>query len=370
MELFCKGTPIDGEDILDFGNYVFSQAHGPIDFHTLLPKLYKDPAKTASEHYLIKSEGKIKAMVCVDPISIEVGGETLSGCGVGTVSVHPYARGKNYMKGIMDKAVKDMQRQKYDFSILGGQRQRYQYFGYDPAYIHFFKQDMAPSVDYNGKVMLEAKDRISLSPNGNGGWFSSLCRAGYLKEMQEKGIEWLSVFSVDNVLQRINDPVYVGAVIASGCDCGGKVVRKVSPEERVGVLCKEDGKPAIVEYYEMTDDMRNLRDENGNLLYNFGVTLNYLFRLKRLEDIRSQKLPIHIVEKKIPCLDENGKEVKPEAPNGYKFEDLVLDMIHMMDSCLPYEVVRENEFAPVKNKEGADSVDTARELLKKNGVQI
>ena len=246
----------------------------------------------------------------------------------------------------------------------------HQYFGYDPAYIHFFKQDMAPSVDYNGKVMLEAKDRISLSPNGNGGWFSSLCRAGYLKEMQEKGIEWLSVFSVDNVLQRINDPVYVGAVIASGCDCGGKVVRKVSPEERVGVLCKEDGKPAIVEYYEMTDDMRNLRDENGNLLYNFGVTLNYLFRLKRLEDIRSQKLPIHIVEKKIPCLDENGKEVKPEAPNGYKFEDLVLDMIHMMDSCLPYEVVRENEFAPVKNKEGADSVDTARKLLKKNGVQI
>ena len=120
----------------------------------------------------------------------------------------------------------------------------------------------------------------------------------------------------------------------------------------------------------MTDDMRNLRDENGNLLYNFGVTLNYLFRLKRLEDIRSQKLPIHIVEKKIPCLDENGKEVKPEAPNCYKFEDLVLDMIHMMDSCLPYEVVRENEFAPVKNKEGADSVDTARELLKKNGVQI
>ena len=137
MELFCKGTPIDGEDILDFGNYVFSQAHGPIDFHTLLPKLYKDPAKTASEHYLIKSEGKIKAMVCVDPISIEVGGETLSGCGVGTVSVHPYARGKNYMKGIMDKAVKDMQRQKYDFSILGGQRQRYQYFGYDPAGVQY-----------------------------------------------------------------------------------------------------------------------------------------------------------------------------------------------------------------------------------------
>lgn len=244
------------------------------------------------------------------------------------------------------------------------------YFGYNPEEIRFFQQDMAPSVGYDGKVLLEAKDRISMSPNGNGGWFSSLCRAGYLKEMQERGIEWLSVFSVDNVLQRINDPVYVGAVISSGCDCGGKVVRKASPDERVGVLCKESGKPAIVEYYEMTDDMRSLRDENGNLLYNFGVTLNYLFRLKRLEEIREKKLPVHIVEKKIPYIDENGNEVKPEAPNGYKFEDLVLDMIHMMDSCLPYEIVREKEFAPVKNREGVDSVDTARELLTKNGVQI
>lgn len=137
MELFCKGTPIDGEDILDFGNYVFSQAHGPIDFHTLLPKLYKDPAKTASKHYLVKSNGKIKAMVCVDPFSVRVGDEDLSGCGVGTVSVHPYSRGKNYMKGIMEKAVKDMHRQKYDFSILGGQRQRYQYFGYERAGIQY-----------------------------------------------------------------------------------------------------------------------------------------------------------------------------------------------------------------------------------------
>lgn len=244
------------------------------------------------------------------------------------------------------------------------------YFGYDPESIRFFIQNMAPSVDFNGKVLLESKDRISLSPNGNGGWFSSLCRAGYLEEMQEKGIEWLSVFSVDNVLQRINDPAFVGAVIESGCDCGGKVVRKASPEERVGVLCQESGKPAIVEYYEMTDDMRNLRDENGTLLYNFGVTLNYLFRLDRLKEIRDQKLPIHIVEKKIPYIDENGTLIRPEVPNGYKFEDLVLDMIHMMNSCLPYEVVREKEFAPVKNKEGNDSVDTARELLKLNGVEI
>jgi UDP-N-acetylglucosamine/UDP-N-acetylgalactosamine diphosphorylase len=76
------------------------------------------------------------------------------------------------------------------------------------------------------------------------------------------------------------------------------------------------------------------------------------------------------VEKKIPYIDENGNAVKPESPNGYKFENLVLDMIHQMDSCLPFEVVRNREFAPIKNKTGVDSVESARELLKQNGVTL
>lgn len=242
------------------------------------------------------------------------------------------------------------------------------YFGYNKDFIRFFKQDMAPSVDFNGKILMEDKDRLSLSPNGNGGWFHSLQNAGLISHMKEIGIEWLTVFAVDNVLQRINDPAYVGAVIASKRDCGGKVVRKADPRERVGVLCLEDGKPSIVEYYEMTDDMIHLRDEKGNLLYNFGVILNYMFRLDKLEQIVNQELPVHIVEKKVPYMDETGTFIKPDKPNGYKFEELVLDMIHLMDTCLPYEVVRNHEFAPIKNPTGVDSVESARALLQENGV--
>ncbi len=244
------------------------------------------------------------------------------------------------------------------------------YFGYNKDFIRFFKQDMAPSVDFNGKLLMEDKDRLSLSPNGNGGWFHSLQNAGLISHMKELGIEWLTVFAVDNVLQRINDPAYVGAVIASKCDCGGKVVRKADPQERVGVLCLEDGKPSIVEYYEMTDDMIHLRDENGNLLYNFGVILNYMFRLDKLEEIVNKELPVHIVEKKIPYMDETGAFIKPSKPNGYKFEELVLDMIHLMNTCLPYEVVRNREFAPIKNPTGVDSVESARALLQENGVTL
>lgn len=114
----------------------------------------------------------------------------------------------------------------------------------------------------------------------------------------------------------------------------------------------------------------NAKDENGEPAYNFGVILNYLFREKDLEELLAKELPLHIVEKKIPYLDENANLVKPEEPNGYKFENLVLDMIHKLDSSLAFEVVREKEFAPIKNKTGIDSVESARELLKKNGIAL
>ena len=175
---------------------------------------------------------------------------------------------------------------------------------------------------------------------------------------------------MDNVLQRIADPVFLGAVLAKGCAVGSKVVKKAAPDEKVGVMCLEDGKPSIVEYYELTDEMRDARDKDGNPAYNFGVILNYLFRVRDLEEIMEKHMPLHIVEKKIPYMDEAGNFVKPEEPNGYKFETLVLDMIHLMDNCLPFEVIRNREFAPIKNKTGVDSVDTARALLKENGVEL
>ena len=146
--------------------------------------------------------------------------------------------------------------------------------------------------------------------------------------------------------------------------------RKAAPDEKVGVMCLEDGKPSIVEYYELTKEMMDAKNAKGDPAYNFGVILNYLFGVSDLERIVGKNLPLHIVEKKIPYIDENGNLVKPEKPNGYKFESLVLDMIHELDSCLPFEVVREKEFAPIKNATGVDSVESARELLKKNGVAI
>lgn len=247
---------------------------------------------------------------------------------------------------------------------------KHDYFGYNSEYVSFFMQEMAPGCDHEGKAYMEEKWKISISPNGSGGWYSSMHKWGVAEKMMEDGVEWLNVFAVDNVLQRIADPCFVGAVLANKCTSGAKVVRKCAPDERIGVICLEDGRPSIVEYYELTDELMNAKDENGDPAYYFGVILNYLFQVDELEKIRDRNLPLHMAEKKIPYLNEMGEKVKPEAPNGYKFEQLVLDMVREMESCLPYEVVRNREFAPIKNATGIDSVESARELCKENGIEL
>lgn len=246
--------------------------------------------------------------------------------------------------------------------------EEHNYFGYPKNEIYFFMQEMVPCTDFNGKILMDSPSNICMSPNGNGGWYTSLANCGLLEDVHQRKLEWINVFSVDNVLQQIADITFIGATLASGCVSGAKVIRKSSPTEAVGVLCLEDEKPSIVEYYELTEDMIHSRKPNGDLTYGFGVTLNYLFRVDVLETMLGANMPLHIVEKKIPFIDEDGELIQPEKPNGYKFETLALDMVHMSKDCIPCEVIREKEFAPIKNATGVDSLVTARELLKKNGI--
>lgn len=242
------------------------------------------------------------------------------------------------------------------------------YFGYDSGKVHFYLQKTAPAFSFGGKILLEKKYKPALAPNGNGGWYTSLKEAECGKILEQEGIEWLNVFGVDNVLQKICDPLFIGATLLSGADCSSKVVKKTCPEEKVGVLCKENGLPSVVEYFEMPEENKTERGADGELLYRFGVTLNYIFNVKKLNGV-SGKLPYHRAVKKINCI-KDGKEFVPEEPNAYKMETLAVDIVKLMGSCIGVEVEREKEFAPVKNMCGTDSVDTARTLLKKNGIEI
>lgn len=245
------------------------------------------------------------------------------------------------------------------------------YFGYNKDYIRFFVQDMAPCCDLNGKILLESKSRIATSPNGNGGWFTSLLNNSEAKQMLEDlNIKWINVFNVDNVLQRIADPVFVGAIISGGYQMGSKVIRKVDAYEKLGVMCNKNGHPSVVEYIDLPEFMALQTNENGERIYDFGAYMNYLFSVKMLHNIKNKKLPIHVVTKKVEYIDDNGILIKPEQPNAHKFEMLCVDMVELSQSCLPFEVKREQEFAPIKNKTGVDSVESAQSLLELNGYKL
>ena len=244
------------------------------------------------------------------------------------------------------------------------------YFGYDSDYITFFVQESNPVTDFEGNILLTDKDELCMSPNGNGGWFSSMERNGLLDSLLESPAEWINVFSVDNVLQGIADPVFLGATIESKRTCGAKVVAKAAPDEKVGAICTMSDKPHIIEYYELSEKMMNEKNDDGTYAYGYGVILNYLFPIKRLKHTLKADMPLHIVKKAVPYMDYDGNYITPSEVNAYKYETLALDLIHAMDSCLSYEIIREKEFAPIKNKEGVDSIETARELLIKNGEAL
>lgn len=244
------------------------------------------------------------------------------------------------------------------------------YFGYDSSYISFFIQESNPVTDFDKNILLNSKDEICISPNGNGGWFSSMERNGLLDELLASPVEWINVFAVDNVLQGIADPTFLGATITSGKTCGAKVVAKAAPDEKVGAICSMGGKPHIIEYYELSDKMMNEKKADGTLAYGYGVILNYLFPIKKLTKTLNSDMPLHIVKKAVPYMDYDGNLIKPDEVNALKYETLALDLIHAMDSCLAYEIERDKEFAPIKNKTGIDSIDTARELLIKNGIKL
>ena len=249
-------------------------------------------------------------------------------------------------------------------------------FGYNPKLVHFFVQDMSPCIDYEGNIMFAKPDEFAMSPNGNGGFYSSMMNAGLDEFCREQGIEYINVFAIDNVLQRIADPVFVGATIDSGFATGAKVVKKVDPGEKVGAICLEDGQPSVVEYYDMTDELLEAKDEEGEPAYEYGVILNYLFRLKEMDGVVRNEMPVHIVKKKVPYLAESSTSetgyvtVNPDKPNAFKLETLTLDFVRMMGSCLPFEVVREKEFAPIKNPMGVDSVESARNMLLALGYEL
>ena len=236
------------------------------------------------------------------------------------------------------------------------------YFGYDKNDIVFFKQGKLPMCDENGKILIDENGIIKEAADGHGGIFQSMKNNGINEDMKKRGIEWAFIGPVDNVLVKMVDPILLGIMIDKKVLAGGKSTVKANPSEKVGVFCKRNGKPGVVEYTEITTEMAERTDKNGELVFGESHINCNLFNIKAIEEVANKNLPYHIAHKKASYLDENGNLVVPTKPNAYKFESFIFDAFDMLDDMAILRVKREEEFAPVKNAEGTDSPETAREL--------
>lgn len=236
------------------------------------------------------------------------------------------------------------------------------FFGYDENKVKFFKQGKVPMVKEDGNIVIDQNKLIKEASDGNGSIYKSLKDANLINQMKEDGIEWIFVGGVDNILLKIVDPVLTGLTITENNLISSKSVVKKNAKERVGVFCKLNGVPKVIEYTELPEKMAEEIDSNGQLMYGEVNILSHLFNIKALEKLSEVDLPYHTAYKKSNYLDEKGNFVEVTTPNAYKFESYIFDGFSFFNSMSILRVKREEEFAPIKNREGSDSPETAVNL--------
>ncbi len=236
------------------------------------------------------------------------------------------------------------------------------YFGYDKDSVKCFIQKDLPLLNEEGKIFLGEDGNIKQASDGNGGIFNSMKENNIIDEMKKKKIEWVFIGAVDNLLVKYVDTLLLGLAISEKTKIATRSVIKANPDERVGVICKQNNKIRVVEYTEISKKMREAVDENGEMLFGESHIMCNLFNIKAIEVASTNKLKYHVAHKKVNYIDENDKLVVPEKENCYKFEKFIFDSFGLFDNITVLRGKREEDFAPIKNAEGIDSPETAIKL--------
>lgn len=244
------------------------------------------------------------------------------------------------------------------------------FFGLDPNHVSFFPQGTMPAVGLDGKLLLGAKDSLALSPNGHGGALLAMRTSGALADMKRRGVEQISYWQVDNATVYVVDPLYIGMHALAGAEMSCRALVKTGPFEKLGNFGLVDGRLTIIEYSDMPNAMAEARDAAGQLLYRAGSPAVHMISRTFVETLTEGglHLPAHRADKKIPCIGAGGAAVSPDKPNGVKLEMFIFDALPLAKKTLILEMSREEQFAPVKNATGVDSVDSSRALLMERGA--
>ena len=240
------------------------------------------------------------------------------------------------------------------------------YFGLDKDQVFFFTQGTMPAIGYDGKLLLGAKDSLSLSPDGHGGTLLALRKSGALERMTAEGTDIISYFQVDNPLIKMTNPLFIGLHDLENAEMSAVMLAKTGPYEKLGNFCVSQGRLNIIEYSDLPKELAEQTDENGKLAYIAGSPAMHLISrdfIGRLTAGNELKLPWHRADKKIPYLNENGELVTPAEPNGVKLESFIFDALPLAERTMVLECDRDEVFAPTKNPTGVDSVESCRAML-------
>ena len=227
------------------------------------------------------------------------------------------------------------------------------FFGYARENIRFFEQGTICALDPEGKAVVDENGRLALVPDGNGGCFRALSQSGTLAWLVEKGVQYVFLYSVDNALCRICDPAFIGALAAEGRSLSAsKVVHKANAQEKVGIFAFQNKKPGVVEYSDLPESYRDMTNPDGSLVFDGGNIAIHLFKIAGLRKLQTSKLPWHTARKTVCGIEK-----------CWKFEQFLFDAFPQLGSMMPFGVIREEEFSPVKNADGNDSPKTARNMI-------
>ena len=239
----------------------------------------------------------------------------------------------------------------------------HQWFGMKPEDVHFFEQGMWPALDAEGRIILDAPGHIFQSPDGHGGTLSALVASGALADMEKRGLKTIYYFQVDNPMVEVADPAFLGVHLNEQADISLKVCAKRDPQEGLGVVVERNGRCAMVEYSELTNEQKNQRATGGDLYFKYGSVAIHVFSLPFLKQEARAALPLHVAFKKVPVCGDDGKTVTPAKPNGYKFEKFIFDVLPDAKKVVNLAFDRREEFSPVKNATGDDSPATTKRDL-------
>lgn len=243
--------------------------------------------------------------------------------------------------------------------------EEHNYFGYNKEKVKFFIQNILPLTDFDGNILFDKDLKVKEASDGNGGVFEALKKSKMLDDMKLHNIKWVYVCGVDNIMANMVDEILLGLAIKNNVPSASKSVKKAYPEEKVGIFCKKNGKPAIIEYIDMDEKMIYAEDEQGELLYGESNIVGHLFNIESLEKMTNYNFDYHCAKKKNSYIDENLQEVIPEEPNTYKYEAFIFDGFEYLEDMVILRVNREEEFAPIKNQKGVDSPETAKQIYEK-----